>query len=173
MTQAFNTFVGEFTAQQRAGRGLAFGVREFPMAAIINGMALFGGMLPFAATFLCFADYMRPALRLAAMQRLRVLHEFTHDSFYVGEDGPTHQPVEHLSSLRAIPDFFVMRPADAEETETLFRVAVNLFLPSAFCLTRQDVPLLTRTEQQRANIAKGGYVLAGEDAQDLLLIATG
>ena len=173
MTQDFNTYVGEFTAAKHDGRGLAFGVREFPMAAIVNGIALFGGMLPFAATFLCFSDYMRPALRLAALQRLRVIHEFTHDSFFVGEDGPTHQPVEHLSSLRAIPDFYVIRPADAEETEVMFRVAANTSLPTAFCLTRQDVPLLQRSSQQRTDIARGGYVLAGTDAQDLLFIATG
>ena len=150
-----------------------FGVREFPMAAIVNGIALFGGMLPFDATFLCFSDYMRPALRLAALQRLKVIHEFTHDSFFVGEDGPTHQPIEHLSSLRAIPDFYVIRPADAEETEVMFQVAANTSLPTAFCLTRQDVPLLRRTAQQRADIARGGYVLAGENARDLLCIATG
>ncbi len=173
MTQAFNTYVGEFSAANRAGRGLAFGVREFPMAAIVNGIALFGGLLPFAATFLCFSDYMRPALRLAALQRVKVMHEFTHDSFFVGEDGPTHQPVEHLCSLRAIPDFYVMRPADAEETEVLFRVAVNTALPTAFCLTRQDVPCLPRTARQRANIARGAYVLAGEEILDLLIIATG
>ena len=173
MTQDFNTYVGEFTAAKRDGRGLAFGVREFPMAAIVNGIALFGGMLPFDATFLCFSDYMRPALRLAALQRLKVIHEFTHDSFFVGEDGPTHQPVEHLSSLRAIPDFYVIRPADAEETEVMFQVAANTSLPTAFCLTRQDVPLLRRTAQQRADIARGGYVLAGENARDLLCIATG
>lgn len=173
MTQAFNTYVGEFSAAKREGRGLAFGVREFPMAAIVNGIALFGGMLPFAATFLCFSDYMRPALRLAALQRLKVIHEFTHDSFFVGEDGPTHQPVEHLCSLRAIPDFYVMRPADAEETEVMFRVALNTAVPTAFCLTRQDVPHLPRTAAQRADIARGAYVLAGEAAQDLLCIATG
>ncbi len=173
MTAEFNTYGGEFSAAQRAGRGLAFGVREFPMAAIVNGMALFGGTLPFAATFLCFSDYMRPALRLAAMQRLRVIYEFTHDSFLVGEDGPTHQPVEHLASLRAIPGLRVVRPADAEETEVLFRQAVNSSLPTVFCLTRQDVPLLSRTAAQRADIARGAYVLAGEEAHDLLFIATG
>lgn len=173
MTQDFSKSAGEFSAEHRDGRGLAFGVREFPMAAIVNGMALFGGVLPFAATFLCFSDYMRPALRLAALQQLRVLHEFTHDSFFVGEDGPTHQPVEHLASLRAIPNFYVMRPADAEETEVMFRVAANLSAPSAFCLTRQTVPQLTRNQQQRTAIAHGGYVLAGEDAQDLLFVATG
>lgn len=173
MTQAFNAYVGEFTATNRAGRGLAFGVREFPMAAIVNGIALFGGMLPFDATFLCFSDYMRPALRLGALQRVKVIHEFTHDAFFVGEDGPTHQPVEHLCSLRAIPDFYVMRPADAEETEVMFRVAVNINFPTAFCLTRQDVPQLSRTAQQRADISRGAYVLAGEDAHNLLFIATG
>ena len=173
MTQDFNAYVGEFTATKRDGRGLAFGVREFPMAAIVNGIALFGGMLPFDATFLCFSDYMRPALRLGALQKLKVIHEFTHDSFFVGEDGPTHQPVEHLSSLRAIPDFYVIRPADAEETEVMFRVAANTSLPTAFCLTRQDVPLLPRTTQQRQDIARGAYVLAGTDARDLLFIATG
>ena len=173
MTAEFNTYVGEFTATKRDGRGLAFGVREFPMAAIVNGIALFGDLLPFAATFLCFSDYMRPALRLAALQKLKVIHEFTHDSFFVGEDGPTHQPVEHLCSLRAIPDFYVIRPADAEETEVMFCLATKLNFPTAFCLTRQDLPLLPRTPQQREHIVRGAYTLANEEAHDLLFIATG
>ena len=173
MTQAFNTHVTEFTRQNRKGRGLAFGVREFPMSAISNGIALFGGLIPFDATFLCFSDYSRPALRLGAIQKLRVIHEFTHDSVWLGEDGPTHQPVEHLMSLRAIPDFYVIRPADSLETEIMFRVAINLPYPSAFCLTRQDVTELSRTATQKADVAKGGYVIAEKINSNVLIIATG
>ena len=173
MTQAFNARVTEFTRQNRKGRGLAFGVREFPMSAISNGIALFGGLIPFDATFLCFSDYSRPALRLGAIQKLRVIHEFTHDSFWLGEDGPTHQPVEHLMSLRAIPDFYVIRPADSLETEVMFQVAINLQYPSAFCLTRQDIVALPRTAAQKADIAKGGYTIAAKTNSDILVIATG
>ena len=117
MTGAFAELVGDFTGKTPENRNFAFGVREFPMSAACNGMALFGGLIPFDATFLSFADYSRPALRLGSLQKTRVIHEFTHDSFYLGEDGPTHQPVEHIMSLRLIPDFYAMRPADAHETE--------------------------------------------------------
>ena len=107
------------------GRNFAFGVREFPMSAMTNGLALHGGVIPFDATFLSFADYSRPALRLNALQKVRVIHEFTHDSFHLGEDGPTHQPVEQIMSLRIIPDFVVMRPADAQETQLLMKQALD------------------------------------------------
>lgn len=173
MTEQFTARVGEFTRDNRQGRGFAFGVREFAMSAISNGLALYGGMIPFDATFLCFSDYARSALRLGALQGARVIHEYTHDSFWVGEDGPTHQPVEHLASLRAIPDFYVMRPADDIETEVMFRVAVNLDFPSAICLTRQTVePLPDITDRQLA-VAYGGYLIRAGDDDQLLLIASG
>lgn len=116
---------GDFTKINQSGRNIPFGVREFPMAAMMNGMALHGGLIPFGGTFLVFADYERPALRLAAIQKIRVIHELTHDSFYVGEDGPTHQPVEQIMSLRAIPDFCVYRPADAKETASCMKLALK------------------------------------------------
>ena len=123
---------GDFTKINQSGRNIPFGVREFPMAAMMNGIALHGGLIPFGGTFLVFADYERPALRLAALQKIRVIHEFTHDSFYVGEDGPTHQPVEQIMSLRAIPDFCVYRPADAKETASCVKLALkNDSTPSA------------------------------------------
>ena len=111
---------GDFSKENRLGRNLAFGVREFPMAAAMNGIALHGGLIPFGGTFLVFADYERPALRLASIQKCGVIHEFTHDSFWVGEDGPTHQPVEQAMSLRAIPEFYVFRPAAAKATVASF-----------------------------------------------------
>ncbi len=181
MTGAFAKAVGDFDRESRAGRNINFGVREFPMSAISNGMALFGGLVPFDATFLSFADYSRPALRLGALQKVRVIHEFTHDSFYLGEDGPTHQPIEQVMSLRMIPDLYVMRPADPQETEVLMRVAVTLDFPSAFCLTRQKVPYLDLEPQALAAAAKGAYVVwespalvkATQTIPDLILIGTG
>ncbi|MEZ4741821.1 MAG: transketolase [Bdellovibrionota bacterium] len=124
MTEGFAKLVQDYGSENPKGRNLAFGVREFPMSAICNGLALYGGFVPFDATFLSFADYSRAALRLGSIQHARVIHEFTHDSFYVGEDGPTHQPIEHIMSLRAIPNMYVMRPADSLETEVLMRKAV-------------------------------------------------
>ncbi len=173
MTGAFAKAVGDFDAENRKGRNLNFGVREFPMSALCNGIALHGGFVPFDATFLSFADYSRPALRLGAIQRVRVIHEFTHDSFHLGEDGPTHQPVEQVMALRVIPDFYVMRPADAQETEVLMRKAIELDLPSAICLTRQKVPVLG-LPRDKVLAAKGAYAVQDCDGTpDLLLIATG
>lgn len=159
MTGGFAKAVGDFDRENRRGRNLNFGVREFPMSAICNGIGLFGGLVPFDATFLSFADYSRPALRLGALQKVRVIHELTHDSFYLGEDGPTHQPIEHVMSLRLIPDFYVMRPADPQETEILMRKAVRLNFPSAFCLTRQKVPYLDLAPAVLAQAAQGAYVV--------------
>lgn len=173
MTEQFTALVGEFNCNNRRGRAFAFGVREFAMSAISNGLALYGGLIPFDATFLCFSDYARSALRLGALQGARVIHEYTHDSFWVGEDGPTHQPVEHLASLRAMPDFYVMRPADALETEVMFRVAVNLDFPSAICLTRQAVDPLPDSADRQLAIARGGYLVRAGDDDQLLLIASG
>ncbi|HSN34026.1 MAG TPA: transketolase [Ideonella sp.] len=160
-----------------AGRNLHFGVREHAMGAIANGMAAHGGVVPYGATFLVFSDYMRPALRLAALARLHVVHVFTHDSIALGEDGPTHQPVEQLASLRAIPGLSVIRPADANETAVAWRVAIeSRERPVLLVLTRQDVPTLDRSRLAGADgLRRGAYVLSdaprGEPA--LILIASG
>ncbi|MFM7497576.1 MAG: transketolase family protein [Bacteroidota bacterium] len=163
-TAAFAGVVGEFHRNNRAGRNLAFGVREFPMAAILNGMALYSPHIkPFGATFLTFSDYMRNAIRMSAIQKLSVLHVFTHDSIFLGEDGPTHQSVEHLMSLRAIPDLWVLRPADARETQACLRLwSANAHQPAVLALTRQNVPTLACTEGSMEsldrNVARGGYL---------------
>ncbi len=174
MTDAFAKKVGDFNSENRDGRNFAFGVREFPMSAICNGMALFGGLIPFDATFLSFSDYSRPALRLGAIQNVGVIHEFTHDSFYLGEDGPTHQPVEHVMSLRLIPNFYLMRPADAIETESYMRIAMGLKFPSAICLSRQKLPFLDRSAMADINnISKGAYTLKKCDNPKITFLATG
>lgn len=173
MTGPFAKAVGDFQATSPKGRNLAFGVREFPMSAITNGMALHGGVIPFDATFLSFADYSRPALRLGAIQKVRVIHEFTHDSFYLGEDGPTHQPVEHTMSLRLIPDFFVMRPADANETQIMMQEALKLSQPSAICLSRQKLPVLDISESAVKDCRKGAWVVVDQPTPDLVIFATG
>ena len=173
MTGAFAAKVGDFDRDNHGNRNLAFGVREFPMSAICNGMALHGGIIPFDATFLSFADYSRPALRLGAIQKCRVIHEFTHDSFYLGEDGPTHQPVEHVMSLRMIPDFLVLRPADAFETQVMMKAALAESRPSAVCLSRQKLPILDLEPGQVEDAAKGAYVVRKAEKPDLIIMATG
>jgi transketolase len=157
-----------------AGRYVHYGVREHGMAAAMNGMALHGGVIPYSGTFLVFADYMRPAIRLAALMRQRVIHVLTHDSIGLGEDGPTHQPVETLASLRAIPNLFVFRPGDALETAECWELAVKrVDGPSVLALTRQNLPLL-RTEAGENRSARGGYVLAeASAARKATIIATG
>ena len=167
---------GDFSKENPKGRNLAFGVREFPMATIMNGMALHGGVIPFGGTFLVFADYERPALRLAALQGTRVIHEFTHDSFYVGEDGPTHQPIEHAMALRTIPNFNVFRPADAKETAACFKYALESdSTPSALLLTRQGLPVLNMTQKNISNgVSKGAYIVQDcEGDPELIFLATG
>jgi transketolase len=175
-TGNFAANYGDFLKDNRSGRNLAFGVREFPMAAIMNGIALHGGLIPFGGTFLVFADYERPALRLAAIQHLQVIHEFTHDSFYVGEDGPTHQPIEHAMALRAIPNFHVLRPADAQETAACFQLALQTTqTPSALLLTRQGVPVSElHIDEIVAGVQKGGYVVKDSaEHPELIFLATG
>ncbi|OOG57924.1 transketolase [Rhodanobacter sp. C03] len=160
-----------------AGRNLHFGVREHAMGAITNGLAAHGGFLPYGSTFLIFSDYMRPAIRLAALMGVHVVHVFTHDSIAVGEDGPTHEPVEQLASLRAIPNLTVIRPADANETAEAWKVAAQSEKhPVLLALTRQDLPTLDRTRYASAEgVRQGAYVLS--DAKDgkpsLILIASG
>jgi transketolase len=151
------------------GRYIRYGIREHGMGAIMNGMALHGGVLPYGGTFFVFSDYMRPAIRLAALSGAHVIYIFTHDSIGVGEDGPTHQPVEHLAALRAIPQLVVIRPADANETAMAWKAAVEADGPVALVLTRQALPILPRSD----GLSRGAYaVLDAEDA-DLVLVATG
>jgi len=166
-----------FTAADPAGRNVHFGVREHAMGAIMNGMVLHGGVIPYGGTFLVFADYMRPAIRLAALMHQRVIYVFTHDSIGLGEDGPTHQPVEHLTALRCIPNLTVIRPADAAETAEAWRSALlHTGGPVALVLTRQKLPLIDRgTYAPAAGAQRGGYVLADtpEGTPDIVLMASG
>ena len=160
-----------------SGRNLHFGVREHGMGAAINGIAAHGGIIPFGSTFLIFSDYMRPSIRLAALMGLGVIYVFTHDSIAVGEDGPTHQPVEQLAALRAIPRLIVIRPGDANETAVAWRVAIeSRACPVALILTRQNVPTLDRSQYAAADgLRKGAYVLADVPAgkPEVILIGTG
>ncbi len=163
------------TAEDFSGRYIHYGIREHGMAAAMNGIALHGGFIPYGGTFLVFADYSRPAIRLAALMRQRVIHVLTHDSIGLGEDGPTHQPVEHLAALRAIPNLLVFRPADAVETAEAWQLALaSRTAPSALCLSRQNLPIVRREHTAENLSAKGAYVLkeaAGE--RDVTLMATG
>ena len=168
-----------FGRQSPAGRNIWFGVREHAMAAASNGMALHGGVIPYAATFFVFSDYMRPALRLGALMGAPAKYVFTHDSIGLGEDGPTHQPVEHLAMLRATPNFTVVRPADATETVAAWKLAMTTNGgPVALVLTRQKLPVIDRTRYApAAGLARGAYVLAdapgAADDPEIVLIATG
>jgi transketolase len=154
------------------GRNLYFGVREHAMGAALNGMALHGGFIPYGGTFLVFSDYMRPAIRLAALMGQQVLYIFTHDSIGLGEDGPTHQPIEHLASLRAIPNLDVVRPADANETAAAWQHALERRDgPTALILTRQALPTLD--PDVRDGAARGGYILRDVADPRAVLIATG
>ncbi|WP_419659038.1 Tkt: transketolase [Desulfosarcina variabilis str. Montpellier] len=164
----------EFQKNDYSGRNIRFGVREFAMGAIMTGMFLHGGIRPYGGTFLVFADYIRPAIRVAALMKLPVIYVFTHDSVAVGEDGPTHQPVEHLASLRAIPNLTVIRPADANETVQAWRKAIATNdQPVALILSRQKLPILD-AKQTAANVERGAYILSNSDSKpQILLIATG
>jgi transketolase len=157
------------------GRNVRFGVREHAMGAVLNGMALHGGLRPYGGTFLVFADYMRPAIRLAALMKLPVIYVFTHDSIAVGEDGPTHQPVEHLASLRSIPGLTVIRPADANETVAAWREALeNSAGPTALVLSRQKLPVMGESARKNARLDQGAYVLSdGPGEPELILMASG
>jgi len=174
-----NTYVQgvpEFQPGSYAGRNFHFGVREHAMGSISNGMALHGGLRPYTGTFLIFSDYMRPAMRLAALMQVPVIFIFTHDSIGVGEDGPTHQPVEHLAALRAIPSLTVIRPADANETVEAWRIALTHSGPTCLVLTRQNLPVLDRARMQPGGgVARGAYVLADpqQGHPQVILIATG
>jgi transketolase len=156
-----------------AGNQISFGVREFGMAAIANGIALHGGFIPFAATFLVFSDYARNAIRMSALMRQRVIYIMTHDSIALGEDGPTHQPVEHLASLRLIPNLEVWRPCDSAETICAWHEALRRHGPTLLALSRQALPPMPRTADQNDAITRGGYVLAQTGAPQAVLLATG
>ena len=157
------------------GRNIHFGVREHAMGAIVNGMALHGGVIPYSGTFFVFSDFMRPALRLAALMDVHSLFIFTHDSIGVGEDGPTHQPVEHLMALRVMPGFSLIRPADANETAAAWRAALVRKRPAALVLSRQKLPILDPGQYPVAQgAAKGAYVLADcEGTPQIIIMATG
>src|SRR5438270_9548861 len=153
------------------GRNVFFGVREFGMMAMVNGMAAHGGLIPFGSTFFVFTDYCRPALRLAALMSVHSLFVFTHDSVGLGEDGPTHQPIEHLMSLRMIPHLTDFRPADANETAACWQLALERKSPSFMALSRQDLPVLDAKIAQ-AGPRNGAYELSS-NGKDIILIATG
>lgn len=157
-----------------AGRNVFFGVRELAMCAAVNGMAAHGGLIPFGSTFFVFSDYAKPALRLAALMEVHSLFVFTHDSIGVGEDGPTHEPIEHLMALRAVPHMTDFRPADANETAAAWRLALERKKPCFFALTRQDIPVLDPAKYDAyANVSKGAYVVEDAANPQLILIATG
>ena len=166
---------GAFAAGARAGRNFHFGVREHGMGAALNGIALHGGFIPFGATFLIFSDYMRPSIRLAALTHLKPIYVFTHDSIGLGEDGPTHQPIEQLAALRVIPNMTVIRPSDATEVVEAWRAAItHRNGPVALVLTRQKVAVVDRTKYAPATgLHQGGYVLADSPNPDIVLMATG
>jgi transketolase len=167
------------TADDFSGPNIGFGVREHGMGSILNGMALHGGVIPYGATFMVFSDYMRPAMRLAALMGLRVIYVLTHDSIGLGEDGPTHQPIEHLAAMRAIPNMNVMRPADGNESAAAWGVALKRTTgPSMFALTRQNLPAWDRAAEGMgpvSGVEKGGYVLweSAPKGLDLILVASG
>jgi transketolase len=167
----------DFQRETPAGRNLRFGVREHAMGGLLNGMALHGGVIPYGGTFLVFSDYMRPSVRLAAMSHLPVIYVWTHDAVWIGEDGPTHQPVEHLAALRAIPNLVVIRPCDANETAAAWKVALKRREgPTALVLTRQSLPVLDRGDKADAeNLTRGAYVLQDRSggSPDLILMASG
>lgn len=168
---------GDFSADDYAGRNIWFGVREFAMGAALNGMALHGGVNVFGGTFFVFSDYVRPAVRLSALMGLPVTYVFTHDSIAVGEDGPTHEPIEHLASLRAMPNLSVIRPADANESAEAWRIAItSKSTPTVLVLSRQNLPVIdTPIDTVREGVQKGAYVIspATKETPDAILIATG
>ncbi|MFP3919771.1 transketolase [Lysinibacillus telephonicus] len=168
---------GDFFADTPEGRNIWFGVREFAMGAALNGMALHGGLNVFGGTFFVFSDYVRPAVRLSALMGLPVTYVFTHDSIAVGEDGPTHEPIEHLASLRAMPNLSVIRPADANESAEAWKLAISSKnVPTALVLSRQNLPVLANTaELAKDGVAKGAYVVSSATKQipDAIIIATG
>ena len=176
VTAGFADRVGDYGKDNESGRNFAYGVREFPMGVINNGIAQHGGLKVFGATFFAFSDYERPALRLRALQKLPVITEYTHDSIYVGEDGPTHQPIEHLMACRTIPGLMVFRPADANEASIAAELAFNYQdKASIILLTRQKLPVIDRNQYSHYdNFKKGGYIISDSNGNpDVTIIATG
>jgi transketolase len=165
--------VSAFTPEDRTGRQVYYGIREHGMAAAMNGMAAHGGVLPVGGTFFVFSDYCRPSIRIAALSDLKVVYSFSHDSIGLGPDGPTHQPIEHLASLRAMPALSVIRPGDANETAHAYRVAFEADGPTALILSRQNLPVLEGTQGAYEGVLKGAYVLHEDEEADLTLIGTG
>ncbi|MGA2640856.1 MAG: transketolase [Spirochaetia bacterium] len=168
--------MGDFEKATPRGRNFHFGIREHGMAAICNGIAYHGGLRPFCATFMVFSDYMRPAIRVAAIAKLPVIYVLTHDSVFVGEDGPTHEPVEHLAALRAIPNLLLLRPGDAEETELAWRIAVERNDgPTALALSRQGIAVYPKADPKwRTSIRRGAYIAKDcEGTPDVVIVATG
>lgn len=160
-----------FTQTNRSGRNIQFGVREHAMAAITNGISLYGGLIPYCATFMIFSDYLKPAMRLSALMKRQVIYILTHDSIGVGEDGPTHEPIEQLAMLRTIPNLNTIRPADGFETSMAYKIALeNKETPTALVLSRQKLVNLKETNEEAL---KGGYILKKQDSPDLVIIATG
>jgi transketolase len=176
-----NTLLKDFDSFQAGapgGRNMHFGIREHGMGGIVNGMILHGGLRPYCATFMVFSDYMRPSIRLAALMKLPVIYVFTHDSVFVGEDGPTHEPVEHLAALRAIPNLLVLRPGDAEETAQAWRMALERTDgPTALALTRQNLTVFNKADGKWSEHFAYGAYIASEAASggepELVLVATG
>ena len=179
LTPSNNTYLkemGEFQVGNYTGRNLRFGVREHAMGSILNGIALTPGMIPYGGTFLLFYDYMRPPVRLAAIMGIRPIFVYTHDSIGLGEDGPTHQPIEQLSGLRAVPNITVIRPSDANEVSVAWRIAIEHTTgPVALILTRQKLPIIDRTKYASAEYLQGGaYILAeNSTTPQIILIGTG
>jgi transketolase len=164
------------TADNFAGRNIKYGVREFGMATIANGLSQTGMFIPFIGTFLTFSDYMRNAIRLAALQKIQVVYQFTHDSIFLGEDGPTHQPVEHYAALRAIPNLQVIRPGSAYEVQMSWMAALRYKGPTALLLTRQNLPEIAETKEfsYKDGVGRGAYILKKEKTKaDYTLFATG
>ncbi len=164
---------GDFSAADYAARNMHFGIREFGMAWAGNGMALYGSAIPFTSTFFVFSDYMKPAIRLASLMNLKELFIFTHDSFYVGEDGPTHEPIEHLAMFRSLPGVTVFRPAEAYETAAAYAAALQIDGPSVILLTRQNLKPYDAEKAAKIDAAKGAYIIEDEENFDIILIATG
>ena len=174
-TKTYLAGFGDFGVSNDGGRNVHFGIREHTMGAIVNGMAMHGGLIPYGATFFCFSDYMRPALRIASLMKSHSVFVYTHDSIGLGEDGPTHEPVEHLMSLRVMPNMTVIRPADANETTVAWRLAIERQRPVCLVLTRQNLPIMDPDKYPiRDGAPRGAYVLAGaQDHADLIIVATG
>lgn len=173
-----NTYLkgyNNFNSLERSGRNFHFGIREHGMAGILNGMALYGGVIPYGGTFLIFSDYLRPAIRLGALSGIRPIYVFTHDSIGLGEDGPTHQPIEHLCALRAIPKVIVIRPADANETAAAWKEAIgHKGSPVLLILTRQGLPVIDQKKYTPAeNLSRGAYILKDSDNPELIIMASG